>query len=57
VLTLSTEGPSYTGDGSMAKYRDTIQLRGDDERVHTSSYQQADGAWHRFMTVTYRRAG
>lgn len=55
-LTLDTEGPSYTGDGSMAKYRDTIELIGDDQRVLTSSYQRADGSWHQFMTVHYRRA-
>lgn len=56
VLTLETEGPSYTGEGGMAKYRDTIELRGDDHRVHTSAYQRGDGGWHRFMTTHYRRA-
>jgi hypothetical protein len=56
VLTLDTEGPGYTGEGT-AQYRDTIELRDDDHRVHTSSYQQADGSWHRFMTVSYRRIG
>ena len=57
VLTLETEGPSYTGDAGMAKYRDTIEFRGGDHRVHTSSYQRGDGTWHRFMTTHYRRAG
>lgn len=55
VLTLDTEGPSYTGKGGMAKYRDTIELRGDDHRVHTSAYQRGDGTWHQFMTMHYRR--
>jgi hypothetical protein len=56
VLTLNAEGPSYTEEGKMAKYRDTIELRGDDHRVHTSSYQRQDGGWHPFMTTHYRRA-
>jgi hypothetical protein len=55
VLTLETEGPSYTGESGMARYRDTIELRGDSERVQTSSYQGADGGWHQFMTTSYRR--
>jgi hypothetical protein len=55
LLTLDSEGPSYTDEPGMAKYRDTIELRGDDQRVHTSSYQRADGGWHRFMTTHYRR--
>lgn len=55
LLTLHTEGPSYTGEPGMAKYRDSIELRGDDHRVHTSGYQAADGTWHPFMTVHYHR--
>jgi surface antigen len=54
VLTLDTEGPAYTGEGMM-KYRDTIELRGDDHRVQTSSYQREDGSWNSFMTTHYRR--
>ena len=55
VLSLDTEGPAYDGEG-MAKYRDTIELVDDGHRVHTSSYQREDGAWHPFMTVHYRRS-
>jgi hypothetical protein len=55
VLSLDAEGPSYTGEPGMAKYRDTIELRGDRHRVHTSSYQRADGGWHQFMTTHYHR--
>ncbi|HYR08555.1 MAG TPA: DUF1579 domain-containing protein [Longimicrobium sp.] len=54
VLTLDTEGPSYTGEGMM-KYRDTIDIQSDDHRVQTSSYQGKDGSWHPFMTTHYRR--
>lgn len=55
VLTVNAEGPSYTDEGGMAKYRDTFTFRGSDERVQTSSYQRPDGTWHEFMTNTYRR--
>lgn len=55
VLSLDCEGPSYTDEPGMAKYRDTIQMVSDDHRVHTSSYQRADGSWHQFMTTHYRR--
>ena len=57
VLTLETEGPAYTGEAGMSKYRDTLELRSDGRRVQTSSYQRQDGSWHRFMTTHYRRAG
>ncbi len=55
VLSLETEGPSCTGDGSPARYRDTITLLGPDERTLTSSSEQADGSWKQFMQATYRR--
>lgn len=55
VLTLETEGPSVAGDGKMAKYRDAIELKSDDHRVLTSHMLGEDGAWHGFMTATYRR--
>ncbi len=55
LLTLDGKGPSCTGEAGMAKYRHTLQLRGDGQRVHTSSHQRADSGWHRFMTTEYRR--
>ena len=55
VLTVDSEGPSYTGEG-MTMYRDTIAFENDDHRVQTSSYQRPDGGWHEFMTTRYRRA-
>ena len=55
VLTLDTVGPSYTEEWGMARYRDTIEIRGDDHRVQTSSYLRYDGTWHLFMTTHYRR--
>lgn len=55
VLTLDTEGPSFKGDGTTAKYQDVITLHGPDERTLHSQTLQPDGSWKRFMTATYRR--
>lgn len=55
VLTLDTEGPSFAGDGRIVKYRDAIELRGDDHRVLTSSQQGADATFATFMTAHYHR--
>lgn len=55
VLTLETEGPSFTDDGKMAKYKDAIEFKSDDHRVLTSNVQGDDGTWHEFMTSHYRR--
>jgi Protein of unknown function (DUF1579) len=55
VLTLEAEGPSMTGDGQMAKYKDVIELKSDDHRVLTSKMLGDDDTWHGFMTMTYRR--
>jgi hypothetical protein len=44
-----------TGDGKMAKYRDTIELKSDDHRVRTSHMLGDDGRWQPFMAVNYRR--
>ena len=55
VLTLDTEGPSFTGDGSTVRYQDVITLVGPDERTLHSQTPGPDGRWKRFMTATYRR--
>jgi hypothetical protein len=55
VLTLDAEGPSFAGDGTMAKYQDIIEFKGDNERVLSSQTLGPDGKWVRFMTATYRR--
>lgn len=55
VLTLDSEGPSFAGDGTMAKYQDVIEIRSADQRLLHSQVQGADGQWQRFMTATYRR--
>jgi hypothetical protein len=55
VLTLDSEGPSMAGDGTTARYRETIEFKNDDHRVFTSRAQTADGTWQEFMTAHYRR--
>ncbi|HEX9943524.1 MAG TPA: DUF1579 domain-containing protein [Thermoanaerobaculia bacterium] len=55
VLTLESEGPSMSGDGSLAKYRDVIEFKSDDHRVLTSHVQGEDGNWQQFVTAHYRR--
>jgi hypothetical protein len=55
VLTLEAEGPSMSGDGSLAKYHDVIEFRSNDHRVLTSHVLGDDGKWQQFMTADYRR--
>lgn len=55
VLTLDTEGPSFSGDGTMAKYQDIIEFLADDHRTLSSRVLGADGQWHPFMKAHYRR--
>jgi hypothetical protein len=55
VLTLNSEGPSMTGDGSLTKYQDIVELISDDHRVLTSRAQATDGGWQQLMMVHYRR--
>jgi len=55
ALTLEAEGPAFSGDGAMAKYRDITEFRSADHRVLSSEVRGEDGRWTRFMTADYRR--
>jgi hypothetical protein len=55
VLTLDTEGPSFAGDGSLARYQDWIEFHSPDHRTLSSRVLQADGTWHHFMQAHYHR--
>lgn len=55
ILTLDCEGPSFRGDGTMARYQDVIEIKSDDHRVLTSHVLGDDGQWQAFMTAHYRR--
>jgi hypothetical protein len=55
VLTLNAEGPSFAGDGKMAKYQDIIEIKNANERTLSSQVLGEDGKWTRFMTANYKR--
>ena len=55
ILTLDTEGPTFAGDGTMAKYQDIITFIDDDHRTLSSRVWTADGQWLPFMKADYRR--
>src|SRR5262245_12489669 len=55
VLSLNSEGPSFTEEGKTAKYRDVIEFKNDDLRVFSSQILGDHGKWQTFMTANYRR--
>jgi hypothetical protein len=55
TLTLNTEGPSFAGDGTLSKYRDTIEVKSDDHYILRSAVQGEGGTWTEFMSAHYRR--
>ena len=55
-LVLECEGPGFTDDGSIWKYRDTIELRGDDVRILRSECLDPNEGWRDFLVTTYRRS-
>lgn len=54
VLTLNCQGPSMSGDGTMANYRDVIEITDRDHRT-LKAYIQENGSWRHFMTTHYTR--
>jgi Protein of unknown function (DUF1579) len=56
TLALYAEGPAFDGrPGSMAQYRDAIEMVGPDERLLLSHLKGPDGQWIQFMSSRYRR--
>ena len=55
VLTLDADGPDMATEGKIAKYKDVIELKSDDERTLTAHMLGDDGTWRQFMTANYRR--
>ena len=55
ILTLETQGPSFSGDGTLAPYRDIIEIKSPDHRILTSSTPGEDGAFKEFMRMDYHR--
>ena len=55
ILTLHAEGPSCSGDGTMAKYKDVIEIV-DEAAPHPDlPHAGRDGSWTKFMTAHYVR--
>ena len=54
-LMLDAEGPSMSGDGSMANFRDAYEFTDDDTIVATSYMQGEDGEWTVLMEGTAKR--
>ncbi|RDJ26770.1 DUF1579 domain-containing protein [Bosea caraganae] len=55
VLTLESEGPSFSGDGTLSKYRDIIEIKSPTERLFYSQVLGPDGTWNQFMTSRYSK--
>lgn len=55
VLTLDSEGPSFAGDGTMAKYQDIVEIIDKDHYLLKSQFQSPDGSWSQFMVAKYER--
>jgi hypothetical protein len=55
VLTLDTEGPNFSGDGSLSKYQDIVEIVDDNHWILRSRSLGADGKWVQFMEGHYRR--
>jgi len=55
VLTLDSEGPSFTDANKLAKYQDIFTLVNKDHHALTSRVLGDDGKWVEFMRADYRR--
>jgi hypothetical protein len=56
-LILHTEGPNMMEPGSSARFRETITLESDGERLFSSHMLEDDGGEVEMMTARYRRSG
>lgn len=54
-LTLETEGPSLQDPGKTARYKEVIQITGEDRRTFSSSIESEDGTWITLVTIEYHR--
>ena len=55
VLTLESEGPSFTQEGALGKYQDVVEILSDDERTLTGRYLADDGEWRPMCQMRFRR--
>ena len=54
MLTLDTEGPSFTGYGSLVPYLDIIEIESDDYWALKSRAPDKERTWVEFMMAHYR---
>jgi hypothetical protein len=54
-LVLYSEGPCPMKPGELSKFKEVITIKSPTEREFTSSRQNEDGSWTKFMTITYQR--
>lgn len=55
LLTLDSEGPSFTDETKLAKYQDMIRFVDDNHRILSSQFLTDEGKWQLFMTAHYYR--
>jgi uncharacterized protein DUF1579 len=55
TLTLETEGTCPQFPGTMAKFKEVMEVKSRDHRVFTSSMREKDGKWTTIATINYRR--
>lgn len=55
VLTLDSDGPSFTKPGEMGKYKDIITVLSEDHHTLTGTFLDDDGVWQEMCTTHYRR--
>jgi Protein of unknown function (DUF1579) len=55
TLTLKTEGPCPQSPGTVAKFKEVMEVKSKEHRVFTSSMQGQDGKWATIVTIKYQR--
>lgn len=55
LLSLYAEGPGWDDQGTIAKFRDDLEIRSADHKVFTSHSQDSAGKWIQIMEAHYRR--
>ena len=55
AVLLRAEGPNFSGDRSMSKYQDIVEIVDDNHWILRSCALGEDGKWVQFMEGHYRR--
>jgi hypothetical protein len=57
TLTLTTRGPCPKKPGTLANFREVLELKEKDHKTFTSFMQEDDGSWTKLVAINYRREG